>query len=522
MSDNPFANVLKKKAPSPTEQPEPPSSPAEKTLGETVPNLDKSRVSSAVMSADRSEGKLPLAPIPSQPSAGADPKELSGKVDEQQSAPPMSRKGSQLSAGSRRDSQAGSQHSRQASMHGGSAGSAHPDEGSQASGMAPRAASQYSHRSAVSVNLTEVMRENEKLKAQIESLQRLYASGNQESMIHRLKDDLQHKAVRVKELEKHLKESQEEAKKWRTEAQSHKKEKKKKGKDDIHHHDSEIVEKNGRINQLEKALAESQREAAHLRESLAAVGDNGPTAMASKVTSNSDGPAPPITVGGQPVDRASVDVRPYLEEIASLKQQGLEKDLALSRLNDKLTKAQEAILGSAGVGWENHVKLHQTKGMLTKIIQSSPRKEDRMGSASPPPAHVASASPGVGERSRSRPEMSPPPVHSSRTEFRALEDNHGVLRLWKLQGDSRSVITSIQCTNGVIYDQTGAVLNISDSGEGGGEISKLSALADLCRIPHSLPVGPVVVVAGHTVSASPRAASHGSFHYSPARLPSYY
>ena len=397
-----------------------------------------------------------------------------------------------------------------------------------------RVPSQISHHSAAP-SVGEVMRENEKLKAQIESLQRLLASGNQDAKIHRFQEEVHQKALRVKELEKLLKESQDDAKKWKTQAEAAKKDKKKKShyksetSEQVHHHDSELIgEKNvwntitkifkqnttqERIKDLEKALAAAQSQIAQ---------PGVPVEMVSRVTSHSDGPAP-ATQKAAPVASIS-DVRPYQNEIHALKQQVIEKDISLRSLDAKLTKAQEAILGSAGVGWENHVKLHQTKGMLTKIIQSSPKREERVGSASP-----QAASP-TNDRLRSRPEMSPSPNNkATRMEFTAMEDHLGTLRLWRVQGESTAIVTSVQYTNGVLYDQTGSVLNVSDPGELAGDYSRLIALADQCRVPHTLPPPPLVLVAGHTVGASPRAGSMSGplltsqvRYRSPTRIPPYY
>ena len=198
----------------------------------------------------------------------------------------------------------------------------------------------------------------------------------------------------------------------------------------------------------------------------------------------------------------------------------IEKDMAMRVLDGKLTQAQEAILGSAGVGWENHVKLHQTKGMLTKIIQASPQRSGRFGSASPD-AFAASPSnsppPLPAGGARARPELSPAPLRADPTKatFKTEADAHGVLRLWKVQGDSQSLVTCVSYTNGVVCDQLGAVLQLCDSGDGRGEMSRLASLCDMCGVPHTLPSEPVVVVAGHTVSMSPTA--NNSRYKSPTR-----
>eukprot|EP01062_Namystynia_karyoxenos_P034975 TRINITY_DN2561_c1_g1_i1.p1 TRINITY_DN2561_c1_g1~~TRINITY_DN2561_c1_g1_i1.p1 ORF type:complete len:455 (+),score=149.17 TRINITY_DN2561_c1_g1_i1:77-1366(+) len=80
-------------------------------------------------------------------------------------------------------------------------------------------------------------------------------------------------------------------------------------------------------------------------------------------------------------------------------RQGLaERDTELQLLRQKLDRAQEAIVGSAGCGFETDVKLHRARGALVNILKategSSPRRScSPAGAASSPPSQRGYSSP---------------------------------------------------------------------------------------------------------------------------------
>ena len=381
--------------------------------------------------------------------------------------------------------------------------------------VAESIARQGSTRSIVSA--TEAYAENQKLKAQIESLQRIMASGDQEAKVNRLNDDLQARAKRIKELETELKTSQGDAKKWKAEAEKAKKLNKKKSllnvAESVSHQDDH-EKKDDRIEELEEIIKKLQSEASMAAMRVTEV----PAAHHSHATSHSDGPPPPKAAAGTLSPAAQYGAQyngnnpQLIEEVQRLKQSVAERNSAIEQLNQKLERAQSAILSSAGVGWEADVKLHQTKGMLQKMLKAaSPPREGRQGSL--PTATAASPTAGTPTTKRV--------LNCCLVEFQAVEEG-GTMKLQKVMNGVTSVIGSLRCTAGVVYDHSGSILPITNDV---ATFSQLAQLADLCKIPHNLPATPTVVVAGHTVGSPQnryRSPPRNTAYSPSARSPQFY
>eukprot|EP01059_Diplonema_ambulator_P012727 TRINITY_DN2316_c0_g1_i1.p1 TRINITY_DN2316_c0_g1~~TRINITY_DN2316_c0_g1_i1.p1 ORF type:complete len:571 (+),score=142.20 TRINITY_DN2316_c0_g1_i1:40-1752(+) len=435
---------------------EAPPSGKESPVGRDSADLDKSVVSMA-----KTEGTA-------QPAMSR--KESAASVRSAQSAKsggaPVSRQGSRLSATEQSPEIAIEE---ALSEHGSRAPSRQPSVQSLARSV-------QSVHTAAPTN-AELVNENERLKAQIESLQRLMASGNQDTKIHRLQEDLKERALKVKELEQELKKAKDENAKLKQEVGAKKGKKAKDTPDTTTYHDSRIIaEKDEQIEEL-------QRQVTLLREEARRGSVTDPaelTRRLSHASSHSDGPAPARPKSSEVRTEVRYD-QAAIQEVKVLKQKLTERDAVIQQLNLKLERAQEAILSSAGVGWEAHVKLHQTKGMLGKMLRAASPEGGRQKSVSVP---------REGSQTPSGPVV----------DFKATEDETGKMRLFKYMNGEKAYISNLRYANGAVYDQTGSVMPLGEKGR--DELPRLAALADMCGVPHNIPSSqPIVVVAGHNVAA---------------------
>ncbi|KAJ9452806.1 hypothetical protein DIPPA_00695 [Diplonema papillatum] len=383
-----------------------------------------------------------------------------------------------------------------------------PSQGSYAEqhdtmdGGAPDAAE---HRSQASAGMSDMQQpgpmgadlqlENQKLRAQIESLQRLYTSGSQETKVHRIQEEVTVKAKRIKELEAKVKKLSQENQFLK---ENVKKLRSRKDHDGLSQHDSksslskQVLSQNERIHELEFELHHAEHTIDELRHAI----DHGhPAPPIRNISLTSDGPAPPAASakdGGRRSRRGSKSSRsgsPAASETHRLRDQVGDKDRTIQDLQARLARAQEAILSSAGVGWEAHVKLHQTRGVLQKIARSPSPARSAASLSLPPSRPVGWVPEAYQSAGRS--------FHG--VEIKAAEDAQGRLRLWRVAG-TPGVVTRMHYAAGVIRDQNGEAIRTATEAYA-DEIPRLAALADACGVSHNLPQSPCVVVAGHSVSS---------------------
>eukprot|EP01065_Artemidia_motanka_P026240 TRINITY_DN3116_c1_g1_i1.p1 TRINITY_DN3116_c1_g1~~TRINITY_DN3116_c1_g1_i1.p1 ORF type:complete len:663 (+),score=200.33 TRINITY_DN3116_c1_g1_i1:56-2044(+) len=367
---------------------------------------------------------------------------------------------------------------------------------------------------ASAADARELEHENEKLKAQIASLQRLLAGGSQDAKLKRLTEDLAAKAKRVKELEADLGKQKREVESARSEAEKAKKElaaaKSKKGGHSEHHHhhtasdkdrDREIEQREARIRDLEAKLNKAES-AARNRDSAAKAGRTRSGAEPERLGSGSawSDVGPQATPKAQTVQKDTA----ALAQVSTLKRQveqlqsGLtERDAAMQQLKLKLERAQEAIIGSAGSGWESDVKLHQTRAMLQRLLRSvSPHP------ASPQRQHPTSPSPPRVDQVLSTHGSGGAPAGSMFKDA----DGRVVYVCASREAGPRPAL--VQFVNGVrtavlqspvvcrqlpkgveLRDGGGTVTRLSSTAVSDGTLSRIAQLCNSCGVAHDIPGG---------------------------------
>eukprot|EP01062_Namystynia_karyoxenos_P059416 TRINITY_DN5086_c0_g1_i1.p1 TRINITY_DN5086_c0_g1~~TRINITY_DN5086_c0_g1_i1.p1 ORF type:complete len:678 (+),score=207.93 TRINITY_DN5086_c0_g1_i1:67-2034(+) len=249
----------------------------------------------------------------------------------------------------------------------------------------------------------EIVKENERLKAQIESLQRIMASGSQDAKLRRLTEDLATKAKLVKELEGELEKQKKEAARHKADAEKAKKDLAAAQK----HPRVDSVKGGGggadaaKLRELEAKLQRAEARAKEAESAAAAAHAQRRGSAASSAWSDgpSKRPAPPAAAAARSPPADAAQVASLRQQLEALQSGITARDTAIRQLTLKLERAQEAITGSAGIGWESDVKLHQTKSMLQRLLRDVSPKAARaaLSAVSPSPPRAAQPTPRTTE-----------------------------------------------------------------------------------------------------------------------------
>eukprot|EP01062_Namystynia_karyoxenos_P055988 TRINITY_DN4697_c1_g2_i5.p1 TRINITY_DN4697_c1_g2~~TRINITY_DN4697_c1_g2_i5.p1 ORF type:complete len:544 (+),score=195.17 TRINITY_DN4697_c1_g2_i5:95-1726(+) len=249
-----------------------------------------------------------------------------------------------------------------------------------------------------------------RLEATNASLQRLMEAKSSDAKVKTLQDDLAKRAATIKKLEEEIKRLQKKAESSDRETKRLSRLPSNLGdKGDVEERDRMIRELQSKLQSREEALSAARSEAA---QSKRAAESARAAAEAAGVEVNVDIPqSRPLSMQ---LDSAAVGAQ---QENFRLRQQLAEKDAERQQLQNRLDRAQDAILSSAGAGFENEVKLQQARTALQCILKAhrSP-SGDAAGrsSQSPTGLHSYSSAPAAAYRSRTDFSALPSaPVYSS-------------------------------------------------------------------------------------------------------------
>eukprot|EP01065_Artemidia_motanka_P035288 TRINITY_DN43202_c0_g1_i1.p1 TRINITY_DN43202_c0_g1~~TRINITY_DN43202_c0_g1_i1.p1 ORF type:complete len:533 (+),score=77.80 TRINITY_DN43202_c0_g1_i1:59-1600(+) len=324
-----------------------------------------------------------------------------------------------------------------------------------------------------------------RLRAQVESLQRMLGDRSAENRVQRLQEDLQDRARRIKELEKEkagLKAELERCKKESTAARR----RTLSAADTDRAADARLAAAERKAADAEAAAAELQADVESCRQQLMHRNSE-IRRLECSVMDRSD------------MDEYHAEVASLQETVCVLRQSIAERDAALTALTFKLDKAQEAIL--AGINWEASVKLDQTRAALEHLVgKGTCISPERM-------EHVQSHRP---KRSRQHCGVHLTDVKGSPLTFTATrtpEDGVAVHRSGVGCGSGVVVrVLSFDPKSGTLTDQRGlgSQCILSHASRTDGSLSRLAALCDACYVAHDLAATisePCVLVASHTIDS---------------------
>eukprot|EP00756_Hemistasia_phaeocysticola_P009934 Hpha_TRINITY_DN14971_c5_g2::TRINITY_DN14971_c5_g2_i1::g.143949::m.143949 len=249
--------------------------------------------------------------------------------------------------------------------------------------------------------------ESEKLNARVESLNRLLSSNTQDSKVKILNEDLQKRAATIKKLEeenKRLSKKAESAGAGTADRRKSRAGSTATSPADVADRDAKIKELQNELEQTRSDLTRKRKEVEQGRKALEAAREK---AAAAGVDVGEMVQRVPSRIQSMAVSSSDV-------ENIKLRQMLAEREAEKQQIQCRLDRAQEAILSSAGTGFENEVKLQQARTALQCILKAhrkSPDQRDaRTQSASavprdPSPAFVNPAS-GASAAFRSRTDVS--------------------------------------------------------------------------------------------------------------------
>eukprot|EP00756_Hemistasia_phaeocysticola_P009932 Hpha_TRINITY_DN14971_c5_g10::TRINITY_DN14971_c5_g10_i1::g.144002::m.144002 len=225
--------------------------------------------------------------------------------------------------------------------------------------------------------------EGEKLNARVESLNRLLSSNTQDSKVKILNEDLQKRAATIKKLEEENKKLSKKAESAGT-ADRRKSRQGSIASADVADRDAKIKELQNELEQTRSDLTRKRKEAEQGRKALESAREK---AAAAGVDVGEMVQRMPSRVQSMAMSTSDV-------ENVKLRQMLAEREAERQQMQCRLDRAQEAILSSAGAGFENEVKLQQARTALQCILKAHRSKspdQARTASASALPREVSPA-----------------------------------------------------------------------------------------------------------------------------------
>lgn len=259
---------------------------------------------------------------------------------------------------------------------------------SQVSGRAPssRAAEEPPQQiggAALQAEVEELRAQVARLSASNESMSRLMQSSSQDSKVRLLTEDLSKRAAAIKKLEDEVRTQKRRAEKAEAQRDESSKDKGT-SKAPVHIAQADTKE----LEASKKAASELKKRVEALTESLDSERDR--------------------RVAAEQRAAAGEAMKQRFQELG---QMVVQKDVQIQHLEQRLARAQEAIVNSAGSGYENDVKLQRTRGALINILKDGGKTA---GSPSPSPARNPEL--GLSPRFVSGYSGSPQPSTSPRRE----------------------------------------------------------------------------------------------------------
>lgn len=252
--------------------------------------------------------------------------------------------------------------------------------------------------------IVQLERELLKKQQQVDSMTRIMESGSQDTKIKLMQDDLNDKSARIKKLEDEVKKEKKRAdtaEKRVTETEDELKEARRRSSKSSPMPASP-QQKPADDSKLQAVVQEKERQITTLEEQLRQRSTQVQKSEERAVAAERRAANPQIPQEAK-------------QFIIQLQQTLAQKEAQLQQTTQKLDEAREAIVESAGCGFDNDVRLHQAQSALRNII-----KKAEASQAGSPQRRWVSTSPGLSQSpamhvdaSQSQSASSPPRAYSA-------------------------------------------------------------------------------------------------------------